>query len=109
MNTIALLIIGTLLQNASLDSASPKERRTAIEQQGVPGNAAAVPAFAAALKKEPQSEIRAEMLVALVRIHDRSVLPVIAETLKSDLDKDVRLQAVDAFVRYYIQIGRAHV
>ena len=99
-----LLLVAVLLQNASLDSASPKERETAVEQMAVLGNRAAIPQLAAALKKESKSDIRAEMLVALGRIRDREAVPVIADTLRTDLDKDVRLQAIDSLLRLYIPI-----
>src|SRR2546425_12175460 len=57
-----------LLQNPTLDSSSPKERQAAIEEMAVLGNTKAIPALAAAYKKEPKSDLRAEMLVGLARI-----------------------------------------
>jgi len=67
-----------------------------------PGNIEAIPAFESALKKEPKSEVRAELLSGLVRIGGSAVPPVIARSLATDLDKDVRLQAVDSLQRLYI-------
>ena len=91
-----------LLQGPSLDSTSPKERQAAIELMAKPGNIEAIPAFESALKKEPKSEVRAELLSGLVRIGGSAVPPVIARSLATDLDKDVRLQAVDSLQRLYI-------
>jgi len=61
-------------QNPSLDSGSPKERSAAVEKMAVIGNREAIPQLAAALKKEPKSDIRAEMVAALGRIADEAVL-----------------------------------
>ena len=83
---------------------SPKERQAAIEQMAVVGNASAIPALAAALKKEPRSDIRAVIVAGLARIRDTAAVPVLAETLQTDLDKDVRLQAIDSLLRLYIPI-----
>ena len=93
-----------LLQNPSLDSASPKERQAAAEQMAVLGNSAAIPQLAAALKKESKSDVRASMIAALGRIRDRAAIPVLADTLRNDLDKDVRLQAIDSLLRLFIPI-----
>jgi len=93
-----------LLQAPSLDSASPKERESAIQQMAVLGNRAAIPKIAAALKKESKSDLRAEMVAGLGRIHDREAIPVLADTLRTDLDKDVRSQAIDSLLRLYIPI-----
>jgi HEAT repeat protein len=101
---IALLL---LLQGPTLDSASPKERQAAVEAMAKPGNAPAVPALAAALKKEPRSEIRSAIVEALAKIRDKSVVPVLADTLATDLHKDVRLSAVSAFERLYIPPGES--
>src|SRR5215470_14664395 len=68
------------------------------------GNREAIPKLAAALKKEPKSEIRAEMVAALGRIRDTSAIPVLADTLRNDLDKDVRSQAIDSLLRFYILV-----
>jgi len=97
-----LALTALLLQGPSLDSTSPKERQAAIEVMAKPGNIEAIPAFESALKKEPKSEVRAELLSGLVRIGGSAVPPVIARSLATDLDKDVRLQAVDSLQRLYI-------
>lgn len=102
--TTFFAIVFFLLQNPSLESLSPKERQSAIEQMAVLGNRDAIPKLAEGIKKEPKSDIRAEMVAALGRIRDRDAIPVLAETLKSDLDKDVRLQAIDSLLRIYIPI-----
>ena len=105
--TVTYLLAFVLLlvpQNPSLDSASPKERQAAIDQMAVLGNREAIPKFAEALKKEPKSDIRAEMIAALGRIRDREAIPVLADTLRNDLDKDVRSQAIDSLLRIFIPI-----
>jgi HEAT repeat protein len=99
-----LVLLAVFLQNPSLDSASPKERQAAVEQMAVLGNRSAIPQLAAALKKEPKSDLRASMVAALGRIRDREAVPVLADTLRGDLDKDVRLQAIDSLLRLYIPI-----
>ena len=97
-----MALTALLLQGASLDSPSPKERQAAIEQLAKPGNVEAIPAFESALKKESKSDLRAELLSGLVRIGGSAVPPVIARSLATDLDKDVRLQAVESLQRLYI-------
>src|SRR2546423_9846008 len=99
-----LITVALLLQSPSLDSESPKERQSAVEQMAVLGNKAAIPKLAAALKKEPKSDIRAEMVAALGRIRDTAAIPVLADTLRNDLDKDVRSQAIDSLLRFYILV-----
>jgi len=99
-----LILSALLLQNPSLDSASPKERQAAAEQMAVLGNSAAIPQLAAALKKESKSDVRASMVAALGRIRDREAVSILADTLRNDLDKDVRLQAIDSLLRLYIPI-----
>jgi len=101
--SIAFLVF-LVLQSPSLDSESPKERQAAVEQMAVLGNREAIPKLAAALKKEPKSEIRAAMVAALGRIRDTSAIPVLADTLRNDLDKDVRSQAIDSLLRFYILV-----
>ncbi|HEY2381205.1 MAG TPA: HEAT repeat domain-containing protein [Terriglobia bacterium] len=91
-----------LVQNPSLDSPSPKERQAAIEQMATLGNHDAVAKLGAALKKEPKSETRAEIVAALGRIRDKDAIPILADTLRTDLDKDVRSQAIDSLLRMYI-------
>jgi HEAT repeat protein len=98
------LFLFIFLQNPSLDSASPKERQAAAEQMAVLGNSAAIPQLAAAIKKESKSDVRASMIAALGRIRDRVAIPILSDTLRSDLDKDVRLQAIDSILRLYIYI-----
>jgi HEAT repeat protein len=93
-----------LLQNPSLDSVSPKERMDAVDKLAVVGNREAIPQLTAALKKEPRSDVRAQIVAALGRIGDREAVPILAETMKSDLDKDVRSQAIDSMLRLYIAI-----
>ena len=88
----------------SLDSSSPKERMDAIEKMAVLGNREAIPALAAALKKEPKSDFRAQIVAGLGRIRDRAALPVLGDALRNDLDKDVRSQAIDSLLRLYIPI-----
>lgn len=91
-----------LVQNPSLDSPSPKERQAAIEQMATLGNHDAIPKLAEALKKEPKSDLRAEIVAAFGRIRDKDAIPVLADTLRTDLDKDVRSQAIDSLLRLYI-------
>jgi len=98
------LFLFLLFQNPSLDSASPKERQAAAEQMAVIGNSAAIPQLGAALKKETKSDVRASMIAALGRIRDRTAIPILTDTLRTDLDKDVRLQAIDSLLRLYIPI-----
>ena len=94
-----------LPQSPSIDSLSPKERQAAIEQMAVLGNRQAIPKLAGAIKKEPKSDVRAEMIAALGRIGDREAIPALADTLRNDLDKDVRSQAIDSLLRIYIPIN----
>jgi HEAT repeat protein len=101
---ILVLISALLFQNPSLDSPSPSEREAAVEEMAVLGNRNAIPVLAEALKKEPRSDIRVQMVAALGRIRDQSGLPVLAETLQSDLDQEVRLQAIGSILRMYIPI-----
>ena len=103
MLKISVLVLAAMLQQTpSLDSTSPKERQAAVEQMAKPGNIEAIPALASALKKEPKSDVRAQILSGLARIGGSAVPPIIAGSLASDLDKDVRLQAVEALQRVYI-------
>jgi HEAT repeat protein len=103
MMQIFLLAV-LLVQNPSLDSTSPKERQAAIDKMAVVGNREAIPQIATALKKEPKSDVRAQMVAVLGRIRDREAVPVLADTLRTDLDKDVRSQAIDSLLRIYIPI-----
>jgi len=101
-------LLGLLLlfapQNPSLESGSPREREAAINKMAVEGNRDAIPQLAAALKKEPRGDTRAQMVAALGRIRDRAAVPTLTETLKSDLDKGVRSQSIDSLLRIYIPI-----
>ena len=99
-----LIAAALLLQNPSLDSVSPKERMEAVDKLAVVGNREAVPQLAAALKKEPKGDVRAQMIAALGRIGDRAAIPILADTMRNDLDKDVRSQAIDSMLRLYIPI-----
>src|SRR2546428_9792527 len=96
-----VLAAALLFQTPSLDSSSPKERMDAIEKMAVLGNREAIPSLAAALKKEPKSDIRAQIVAALGRIREREALPVLADAMRSDLDKDVRSQTIDSLLRIY--------
>jgi HEAT repeat protein len=103
MIQISVLILTALLvQSPSLDSASPKERLAAIEQMAKPGNTEAIAPLTAALKKETKSDVRAQILAGLVRIGGSGIPPVLAMSLSSDLDKNVRLQAIESIQRLYI-------
>ena len=99
MFQLALLF---LLQTPSLESTSPKERQAAVEQMATYGNAQAITPLAEALRKEPKSDMRATIVAGLGRVGDKRVVPILAETLTSDLDNSVRLQAIEAFTRLYI-------
>jgi HEAT repeat protein len=99
-----LMISVLLVQNPSLESSSPKEREAAIERLAVLGNVSAIPVLAEAYKKEPKSDLRAEIIAGFARIRDKAVLPPLAEALRTDIDKDVRLQAIDSILRLYIPI-----
>src|SRR5439155_11388890 len=100
----SLLIRVSLFQSPSLDSSSPKERQAAIEQMTTLGNSQAIPALTEAYKKEPKSDLRAEILAGLARIHDKATIAPTAYALRNDIDKDVRLQAIDALLRLYIPL-----
>ncbi len=104
MKHLLVLILLLFPQNPSLDSPSPKERQAAVESAAVLGNRDGISAIAAALKKEPKSDLRAAMVAALGRIRDREAIPVLADVLRNDLDKDVRSQAIDSLLRLYILV-----
>src|SRR5262245_35193973 len=99
-----LILAALLLQAASLDSVSPKERIDAVERMSSLGKSDNVAPLAEALKKEPRSDVRAEIVAGLARIGGKEPVPVITGVLASDLDKDVRLQAVDSLQRLYIPV-----
>jgi len=99
-----LIVALLLLQNPSLESASPKERQAAVEEMATLGNRDAIPRLAEVLKKEPRSDVRATIIAGFGRIRDRAAIPPLADTLKTDLDKDVRSQAIDSLLRLYIPL-----
>jgi HEAT repeat protein len=104
VNYLLGLILLFSPQNPSLDSVSPREREAAIEKMAVVGNRDAIPQLVAALKKEPRSDIRAEIVAALGRIRDREAVAPLTEALRNDLDKEVRSQTIDSILRIYIPI-----
>jgi HEAT repeat protein len=105
MHQFASLILTLLLvQSPSLDSASPKERREAVEALSVLGRTENVAPLADTLKKEPRSDVRAAIVAGLARIGGREVVPVLTASLSSDLDKEVRLQVVDSLQLLYIPV-----
>jgi HEAT repeat protein len=106
MPHIVLSVLMSMLvtQAPGLDSPNTRDRQTAVEQMAVPGNRAAIPVLAEARKKETRGEIRAAMVAAFGRIGDREAIPAIVDALQTDLDKDVRLQAIDSLLRLYIPI-----
>src|SRR5437763_10575348 len=99
-----LIVALLLLQNPSLESASPKERQAAVEEMATLGNRDATPRLAEVLKKEPRSDVRATIIAGFGRIRDRAAISPLADTLKTDLDKDVRSQAIDSLLRLYIPL-----
>src|SRR5881397_1672983 len=101
---MSFLITLILLQNPTLDSASPKERQAAVEQMAVLGNREAIPKLAEALKKEPRADVRASIVAAFGRIREREAIPVLTGSLRTDLEKDVRSQAIDSLLRLYIPV-----
>src|SRR5689334_6360026 len=105
---IAALLTGALLlQNPTLDSPSPKERQAAVERMAVLGNGKAIPDLVAAYKKEPRSDVRVSILAGLARIEDKAAVAPLADALRTDLDKNVRLQAIDSLMRLYIPMEGA--
>jgi len=100
-----LFLTAILLQTPSLDSTDPDERVKAVERMSIVGRTENVAPLAAALQKEPKSDVRAAIVAGLGRIAGKEVIPVLTQSLQSDLDKDVRLQVVDSFQRLYIPIG----
>jgi HEAT repeat protein len=99
-------ILAALLFQAppSLDSPSPKERLDAVEKLSLTGRTENVAPLAEALKKETKSDVRAAMVAGLGRIAVPEVIPVLVQSLMTDLDKDVRLQVVDSFQKIYIPV-----
>src|SRR5687767_1790892 len=99
-----LFLTAVLLQTPALDSTSPRERLDAVEQLSRPGRTENVAPLAEALKKEARSDVRAAIVAGLARINGKEVIPVLTASLRSDLDKDVRLQVIDSLQRLYIPI-----
>jgi HEAT repeat protein len=99
----SIVLAAALLQvTPSLDSASPKERLDAVERMSLRGKADSVAPLAAALMKEPSSEVRAAIVAGLARIGVGEGIPVIISALSTDLNKDVRLQAIESLQAFYI-------
>ena len=98
------ILAALLMQTPSLDSTSPKERLDAIDAMSIAGKTENVAPLAEALKKEPKSEVRAAIVGGLARIGGPEVVPILTQSLLTDLDKDVRLQVVDSLQRLYIPI-----
>ena len=101
-----LILTALLLQarRQSLDSSSPKERIDAVERLSLTGARRTLRPSPRHLKKEPKSDVRAAMVAGLGRIGVPEVIPVLTQSLQTDLDKDVRLQVVDSFQRLYIPV-----
>jgi len=106
MSELGTWILAALLLQAppSLDSSSPKERLDAVERLSLTGRTENVAPLAEALKKESKSDVRAAMVAGLGRIAVPEVIPVLTQSLLTDLDKDVRLQVVDSLQRIYIPV-----
>lgn len=102
MLSTLLLTLTLLVPQASLTSPSPKERQAAIADLAVLGNKDGIAPLAEALKKESRKDLRIEMIRALTTIRDNAVLPILAESLSADPEGEVRLDAADAFLRFYI-------
>jgi HEAT repeat protein len=107
MNEFATLLLTVLLLQTpvpTLDSPSPKERLDAVDKMSLTGRTENVAPLAEAMKKESKSDVRAAMVAGLGRIAVPEVIPVLVQSLQTDLDKDVRLQVVDSLQRLYIPI-----
>ncbi|HVQ63103.1 MAG TPA: HEAT repeat domain-containing protein [Terriglobia bacterium] len=107
LQSATLILTALLLQTPtpSLDSTNPKERIEAVEKLALTGRTENVAPLAEALRKEPKSDVRAAMVAGLGRIGVAEVIPVLTQSLQTDLDKDVRLQVVDSFQRLYIPVS----
>jgi HEAT repeat protein len=100
---LSIVLAAGLLQLApTLDSASPKERLDAVERISLRGRVDSVDPLAIALMKEPSSEVRAAIVAGLARIGVGEGIPVIISALTTDLNKDVRLQAIESLQAFYI-------
>lgn len=100
-----LLMLFVLVQVPALDSQSPREREEAVESMGTLGNREAVLPLVAAYRVEPRREIRRSIVAALGRIRDETAIPGLAEALRTDFDRDVRLQVIDSYLRLYIPVA----
>ena len=98
------LLAAMLFQTPTLDNPDHKVRLDAVESMTLVGRTENVAALAEALKKEPKSEVRGAIVSGLGRIGGPTVIPVLISSLQTDLDKNVRLQTVDALQRLYIPI-----
>lgn len=107
LQSATLILTALLIQTPtpSLESANPKERIEAVEKLALTGRTENVAPLAEALRKEPKSDVRAAMVAGLGRIGVAEVIPVLTQSLQTDLDKDVRLQVVDSFQRLYIPVN----
>jgi HEAT repeat protein len=56
------------------------------------------------LKREPKSDVRVAIVAGLGRIGSKDVIPVLIQSLQTDLDKDVRLQVIESLQQLYIPI-----
>lgn len=105
----SIVLAAALLQVVpSLDSASPKERLDAIERMSLRGKADSIGPLAGALMKEPSSEVRAAIVAGLARIGVGEGIPVIISALTTDLNKDVRLQAIESLQAFYIPMAESN-
>ncbi len=83
-----------------LQSADPKERIKAVKELAKKGTPSDVPALAALLK-DPETDVRREVVAALGAIHAAESLdPLIAAT--HDPDLKVRNAAIENLVNYYV-------
>jgi HEAT repeat protein len=98
------LLAALLLQTPSLNSDNPKERLEAVDTMSLVGRTENIAPLAEALKKEPKSDVRGAMVAGLGRIGGPQVVPVLVQSLQTDLDKDVRLQVIDSLQRLYIPV-----
>ena len=99
-----LILTALLLQTPSLDSDSANERLDAVNELAQTGRTENIPPLVEALKKEPKGDVRAAIVAGLGRIRGPEVVPLLIQSLQTDLDKYVRLQAVDSLQRLYIVV-----
>jgi HEAT repeat protein len=74
-------------------------RARAAQELGKQGDVTTIPALAAALS-DSSWKVRREVVLALVQFHNPDVLPPLEQATK-DLDKSVRLAAIQCLVGYY--------